>query len=318
VKKKKNNSTSKSDVQKQHGYFKVRYLLNKWWFWLAIVLFTIFVVFVVPVIINEAHKSGKGYYVLWYAADVLSYWGSVLAFVGTVLLGIITISLTRKANDTNDRLFRIEAERNILDKLPFVMVSGFNLYTLLNRDIFDYGDPKKVFINVSHSEPSSEPHFYVIACVSLTLINTSSNFVSVRYWSSNERTSKTSASASSCCENGDNNDRKKIVWNACYENKPDVKLCLQSGEIGDFVFYAPEEDILCLQGKEFTFCFSLENRFGKRYSEYIDITFHMLQFGKYRETVYSNCNGFMHLTAQNYRVFSINEEDTELEVKIGM
>lgn len=59
-------------------------------------------VFGVPYAINELYSLNSGYYTLWYATDVLSFYGDALSFLGTVVLGIIAVWQTKKANDISE------------------------------------------------------------------------------------------------------------------------------------------------------------------------------------------------------------------------
>lgn len=62
--------------------------------WIKIISVTLVVAFLgigVPVIINEAYKSGTGYITLWTAADMLSYYGTALTAFLTV--GVILVAI---------------------------------------------------------------------------------------------------------------------------------------------------------------------------------------------------------------------------------
>lgn len=73
-------------------------LFSKWWFWIII---AIFMMFGVPVIINELYKLNKGYITIWGASDVLSFYGAVLSFIGTVALGTLALWQNHLINKQN-------------------------------------------------------------------------------------------------------------------------------------------------------------------------------------------------------------------------
>lgn len=95
--------------------------MNKTWrktvvIGLATVLVTavgIFLLAGVPLIINAAYLNGGKFKTAWTAEDVLSYYGTVLSFAGTVVLGIIAVWQTRKANNLSRRMLELEETRNV-------------------------------------------------------------------------------------------------------------------------------------------------------------------------------------------------------------
>ena len=60
----------------------------------------------IPFLINELYKlgseTGKGYYTLWEAKDVLSFYGSFLSFIGTMALGGLALWQNKKFKHEND------------------------------------------------------------------------------------------------------------------------------------------------------------------------------------------------------------------------
>lgn len=70
-------------------------------------------------LINEIYKLGirieNGYYTLWEAKDVLSFYGSYLAFLGTIALGSLALWQNQKFKHENDMAqLRIEGINNKL------------------------------------------------------------------------------------------------------------------------------------------------------------------------------------------------------------
>ena len=64
----------------------------------VIVLFTL----IIPFLINESYKVGKGYVTMWEASDVLSFYGSYLSFFGTLVLGIVAVYQNKQAQKLNE------------------------------------------------------------------------------------------------------------------------------------------------------------------------------------------------------------------------
>ena len=64
--------------------------------WILIGAGVLFLVFVVPVMINESYKADNGYMTMWGAADVLSYYGIILGSLITIFVLTTTIRFTKK------------------------------------------------------------------------------------------------------------------------------------------------------------------------------------------------------------------------------
>ena len=62
----------------------------------------------IPIIINEAYKYGKGYITLWEAKDVLSFYGTYLSFWGTVILGGVAIYQNKAAHQLNQQVQKMQ------------------------------------------------------------------------------------------------------------------------------------------------------------------------------------------------------------------
>jgi hypothetical protein len=144
----------------------------------------------IPVLINEAYRANGSIKTVWGGADVLVYYSSIISLIGTAFLGSITIYLTKKANidakraseeanklnakanDINDRLIKIEENRDIKENSPFVMISNWKVW----QSSFH---PKKnktnqVYINMK-SDNNGE-----LLLVLFEFINTSKSFCQIR------------------------------------------------------------------------------------------------------------------------------------------
>lgn len=58
---------------------------------LSAIVCSLFLVFVIPVVINESYKVGTGYLTLWGAADVLAFYAVVLS--GLISIGILAVTV---------------------------------------------------------------------------------------------------------------------------------------------------------------------------------------------------------------------------------
>ena len=77
---------------------------------ILLILLALFLVFAVPIIINESYKANDGYVTMWEAADVLSYYGILLGSTVTICALILTIAFTRK-QIKNDRYIKEQDEK---------------------------------------------------------------------------------------------------------------------------------------------------------------------------------------------------------------
>lgn len=103
------------------------------------VVLALFMIFGVPVIINECYKANCGYITVWDGADVLGYYGTILGAAIAVLTLVATILFTKKQLQRESYL-RIEKDKwakleknfleildeiNPLSVLKSVMDNGF-------------------------------------------------------------------------------------------------------------------------------------------------------------------------------------------------
>jgi hypothetical protein len=127
---------------------------------IAVVAFII----VVPIIINELYKQGKGYETLWDARDVLLYLGNI---VGTIFIGVIAITQNNRANEISDRLLKLEEEKSI----PYlnIMKEGTGLHISINnfKLVLTIKNDTNIAINIIEIKPlllCSEPSIKLFYC----------------------------------------------------------------------------------------------------------------------------------------------------------
>ena len=79
----------------------------------------ILIVLLIPIVINESYKIGKGYITIWGASDVLSFYGSFISFIGTVILGLVAVWQNNKAHKLNVQLQKLQQAQYV----SMIMVS---------------------------------------------------------------------------------------------------------------------------------------------------------------------------------------------------
>lgn len=88
-----------------------------------------FLVFCGPLVIVHIlfkyHPVNTFWTAEWTAGDVIGYIAGFEALVGTVMLGIVSISLAKQANTTNDKILNITRETERLAVIPYF---SFNKY----------------------------------------------------------------------------------------------------------------------------------------------------------------------------------------------
>lgn len=96
---------------------------SPWWKWILTALVLLVVIVGVPLLINQAYKSGTIIYITkWEASDVLAYYGAVLASAGAAIGVYISIRAANK-NYQDDVRTRT---------LPFIAVTPFERKTAIN------------------------------------------------------------------------------------------------------------------------------------------------------------------------------------------
>ena len=111
-----------------------------------IVLF--FVVFGIPMIINECYKVDSGYITMWDASAMLGYYGSILGTSITVITLVATISFTKKQIKRESYL-KAENEKWYKLKSVFLEILQNINPIIVFKDVIDNGftDPTKT-INI--------------------------------------------------------------------------------------------------------------------------------------------------------------------------
>lgn len=99
----------------------------RWWLWIIIII----VISLIPLGINEAYKygysTGKGYYTLWEAKDVLAFYGSFLTCIGTVLLGALALKQNKVFKEENEKLNKKLMQAQIFNSCAFYKIEGCHI-----------------------------------------------------------------------------------------------------------------------------------------------------------------------------------------------
>ena len=86
--------------------------------------------------------SGIDFFVAeWVAGDLLGYIGTALTFVGTIVLSILALQASNKANALSEKVIEMEKDRYRLELRPFALVSNWEAYEIDSKKLVD--DPKK-------------------------------------------------------------------------------------------------------------------------------------------------------------------------------
>lgn len=95
----------------------------------AIAAFIAIIVFAAPLIIVhflfKYHPVNTFWVAAWTAGDVIGYIAGFEALIGTVMLGVVSVSLTKQANMTNDKMLNMTRETERLAVIPYF---SFNKY----------------------------------------------------------------------------------------------------------------------------------------------------------------------------------------------
>ena len=84
---------------------------------IVFVLLVVFLLFVIPIIINELFKINDGYLTVWSGADVLSFYGAALSAIGAIVLGIV-------AWKQNERLVKLEEDKLLSENACPILIDG--------------------------------------------------------------------------------------------------------------------------------------------------------------------------------------------------
>lgn len=176
----------------------------------------------------------------WGAGDLLGYIGTALTFVGTIVLSILALQASNKANALSEKVIEMEKDRYRLELRPFALVSNWEAYEIDSKELID--DPKGKYIQIGMCKTEK------VLGLALELTNTTQSCITVQY----DR---------GIVRNPD------LCWGNAAVNQENLKMTLGPGDKDKFIFYAPPEFMEKQISHRVTVELILENRFSKRYKE---------------------------------------------------
>ena len=91
-------------------------IYKTWWLYPLVFVLFIFLVFIVPVIINELYQVGDGYITLWGASEVLAFYAVVLSGIISITTVLVTVYCSKKGTDRQIRFYMSQT------KTPFFTI----------------------------------------------------------------------------------------------------------------------------------------------------------------------------------------------------
>ena len=108
-------------------------LLKNFWFYFSIVTVSFFLIFIIPIIINELYKKNSGYITLWGASDVLSYYAVILTGLISVSILAFTIYTTKK--ETNKQIkFQLSQAQYPFYQIDWIRINETNAHFIKNEN----------------------------------------------------------------------------------------------------------------------------------------------------------------------------------------
>lgn len=93
-------------------------IYKKWWFYIIVTLCVLFLVVIIPIIINELYKVDNGYLTKWNASDVLAFYSELLSGLIAIICLIVTICFSKKDTEKQINSFKSQI------KLPFLIIDS--------------------------------------------------------------------------------------------------------------------------------------------------------------------------------------------------
>lgn len=214
----------------------------------------------------------------WDAGDILSYIGTILTFAGTIVLSILALEASRKANALSQKVIDLEQDHYRLELRPFVLVSNWSASELTPQQIID--EPKEKYICIGgHTDGNS-------VGLSIEIMNTTESCISVEYKKGHART-------------------PDKCWGNSAVNQGNLKMTLKPGETDTFVFYGSPAFMNSLIGERITVEMILQNRFAQRYKE----SFVVMITGLSNKVYQTPGKMYCHLFAQEYKIGRFEEKE---------
>lgn len=164
----------------------------------------------------------------------------MLTFVSTIVLSILALQASNKANALSEKVIEIEKDRYRLELRPFVLVSNWESFEIDSKTLVN--DPKEKYIQIGMYKSGTA------LGLALELTNTTESCVTVQYSSGIVR-------------------NPELCWGNAAVNQENLKMTLNPGDKDRFIFYASPEFMKKQISQRVIIEMTLENRFSKRYKE---------------------------------------------------
>lgn len=214
----------------------------------------------------------------WSAGELLEYIGTILTFISTIILSVLALQSSNKANKLSEKVIENEQERYRLEMRPFVLVSDWKAFEIDNKELFD--DPKEKYIQIGLYKGGTA------LGLALELTNTTESCITVQYERGTTR-------------------NPEFCWSNAAVNQENLKMSLAPGDKDRFIFYAPPEFMEKQISQRVTVELTLENRFSKRYKETFVIIITSLSDKVSRTQGKWHC----HLFAQEYTIGRLEKDE---------
>lgn len=252
----------------------------------AILLCAALIFFIPLIVVHLLFKwySGIEFFTSeWEAGDILGYIGTMLSFAGTIVLSILALQASQKANNLSEKVIKLEEDRYLLELRPFVLVSDWKAYEIDPKQLID--DPKLKYIQIGEVQTEK------VVGLALQLTNTTQSCITVQYSVGRSR-------------NPDNS------WGNAAVNQENLKMSLAPGAKDEFVFYAKQSFMEKQCHQRITVELILENRFSKRYKE----TFVLIMTSLSNKVSTISGRWYCHIFAQEYTIGRLEKEETGKEI----
>lgn len=97
--------------------FNINFIKSKTFVFVSAFLSFLFLVFGIPIIINESYKLNAGYATLWDASDALSFYAVILS--GIITIGALITTLIYSKKDTERQINFSKSQKNV----PFFIIN---------------------------------------------------------------------------------------------------------------------------------------------------------------------------------------------------
>lgn len=252
----------------------------------TILQYSALIFFIPLIVVHLLFKwySGIDFFVAeWGAGDLLGYIGTMLSFAGTIVLSVLALQASQKANALSKKVIELEQDRYRLEMRPFVLVSDWKAYEIDSEQLID--DPQAKYIQIGEYKSGKA------VGLALELTNTTQSCITVQY----------SGGTARCPDKS---------WGNAAVNQENLKMSLAPGAKDEFIFYANQTFMEKQCHQRITVELVLENRFSKRYKE----TFVLITTALSNKVSTIPGKWYCHLLAQEYTIGRFEKDENGKDV----